>query len=113
MTSDAYFVAVGRAERGDGWIVDDLNSACQVDASRIGDAVGSEFINKRIAGNDQRGGAERQVELGRGKTFRPIRPAGMVEGNLGGMDDNAFDVVRDERVPFANVGKRIERRNRI
>src|SRR5262249_40113811 len=105
-----HLMPVRGAECGDGGIVHDLYFTRQVDSRRVVDAIGSELIDKCIAGQDQGGGAERQIQLRGGEAVGPVRPAGMIERDLRCMYDDARYIGRTERMPFADVGERIKRR---
>jgi hypothetical protein len=74
------------------------------------DAVWLEFVDEDIAFEEERGGAERQIKLRGGQSFRTIRPAGVIDGNLRCMHDDPFDVIRFESATTpADVAQRIER----
>src|SRR6266571_3762016 len=50
---DAHVVPVRRTARSNGRVVNDLHPACQFDARAIVDAIGSELVDKGVAGENQ------------------------------------------------------------
>src|SRR6516225_5169847 len=107
---DAHLVPVCGAQRRDGGIVHDVHLARQFNAGTIVDAVWRKFTDKDVARENKRGNAERQVELRRGQTFRPVWPAGMIDRDLRRLHDDPFDISGDEWMSLANVPKRVKRR---
>ena len=110
MDFDADLVPMRRAKRGDRRIMDDAHLARKFDPGAIFDAVWRELVDKSVAGENQRGGAERQIQLRGGQPLRSIWPAGMIDGDLRRTHDNFLNVRRGERMPFADIGQRVQGR---
>ncbi len=67
MHLDPHLVPELRTERGDGRIVPHLHLAGELDAALVGHAGLVELLDEDIAFEQQRGDAERQIELRRGQ----------------------------------------------
>src|SRR5215469_11642687 len=110
MDFDTHLVPMRRAKRRDRRIMNDAYLAREFDPGAIVDTVWRELFDKGIAGQNERSSAERQIQLRRGQSFRPVWPAGMIDGDLRCMHDNVLDVGGGEWMPLADIGQRVKRR---
>src|SRR5712691_9693953 len=106
---DAHLVAERRAERGDGGIVHDLDLARELRARTVVDCLRLELVDEHVAFDQQRRDAERQVELRRGQSLGPVRPADVIDGDLRSLHHDLVELIERERAAAGEVADGVER----
>ena len=94
---DAHHVAVVRAARGDRRVFEHADLFRQLDAPLVVDDVVGELIDEHVAFEQQRGDAERKIQLRRGQALRRIGPADVLDRHLRAVHHDRRDIVRAER----------------
>src|SRR6266568_422475 len=102
-------VAVFRALRADFRIGPDFDFLGERHATGIGDDGVAELIDEAIALEEERCGAESEIHLRRSEAFRPVFPAGVIDGDLRGVHQDFPHVLRAERPLRAHLAQRVER----